>query len=406
MQLRRLFRVVNGGTPTADLINWDGEVRWATPVDLARVDGEFIDETERRLTVTGLRSGSRSVPSDSLILSTRAPIGYVAQTVREIAFNQGCRGLVPVVSMDIRYFRYQLSALRADLQSLGAGSTFQELSTEALATMRLTKPGVETQSAIANFLDAETAHIDALIAKKRLMLRLLKERRRSYLLSLFNPSGSHVRSLEWLGKVPRDWPLVQIGVVGDFYAGTTFPHSYQGQTVGDYPFIKVGDLWSDEAGTAIDTATNWITRFDAQLLGGRVVPAGSVLYARVGEALRINPRRLTRRPSLVDDNVRAIRFRYGDGRYWSELLTLLDLAQLANPGPVPSVSEGQVATVRVPLAPIQEQVRISDAMARERAVRSKVSVSITEQIERLAEHRQALITAAVTGQLKVPGDAA
>jgi type I restriction enzyme S subunit len=267
-------------------------------------------------------------------------------------------------------------------------------------------PDFVTQQAIADFLDAETAPIDALIAKKRQMLRLLEERRGSYLLNLLSSSGPHVRNLEWLGDVPEDWPLVQVGVVGDFYAGTTFPHSYQGQSVEDYPFIKVGDLWSDEAGTVIDTATNWITRFNAQALGGRVVPAGSVLYARVGEALRINPRRLTSRPSLVDDNVRAIHFRYGDGRYWSELLTLLDLAQLANPGPVPSVSEGQVATVRVPLAPAREQVRIADAMAREREVRSKASTSILEQLERLAEHRQALITAAVTGKIEVPEVAA
>jgi type I restriction enzyme S subunit len=178
-QLRRLFRIVNGGTPTADPINWDGEVRWATPVDLARVDGEFIDETERRLTVTGLHSGSRSVPSGSLILSTRAPIGYVAQTTREMSFNQGCRGLVPVVSMDIRYFRYQLSALRDDLQSLGAGSTFQELSTEALATMRLTNPNIEMQRVIADFLDTETVRIDGLVNKQRLIIDLLTERRQA-----------------------------------------------------------------------------------------------------------------------------------------------------------------------------------------------------------------------------------
>ena len=180
-KIRRLFRIVNGGTPTADPQNWDGEVRWATPVDLARVDGGYIDETERRLTPTGLRTGSRSVPVGSLILSTRAPIGYVAETAREMAFNQGCRGLVPVVGMDIRYFRYQLSALRDDLQSLGAGSTFQELSTEALATMRLTCPDVETQRAIADLLDTETARVGSLADKHRRIIELLAERRQAFI---------------------------------------------------------------------------------------------------------------------------------------------------------------------------------------------------------------------------------
>lgn len=132
-RLRRLFRVVNGGTPTSDPDNWDGDVRWATPIDLGRVNGRHLTSTDRTLTTEGLMTGSRSVPAGSLIVSTRAPIGYIAETTATTAFNQGCRGLVPVVELDTRYFRYQLGAITDRLTAAGQGSTFVELSSDALA---------------------------------------------------------------------------------------------------------------------------------------------------------------------------------------------------------------------------------------------------------------------------------
>src|SRR5271157_1993578 len=95
MQLRRVFRVINGGTPTSDPANWNGSVPWATPVDLGRSHGGVIRDTDRTLTIDGLRAGSSLVPGGSLIVSTRAPIGYVAEVAEPTAFNQGCRGLVP-----------------------------------------------------------------------------------------------------------------------------------------------------------------------------------------------------------------------------------------------------------------------------------------------------------------------
>lgn len=80
VQIRRLARLANGGTPTADDIYWGGSVLWATPVDLARVDGGTISTTSRTLTAAGVRTGSATIPARSVRLSTRAPIGYAAVT--------------------------------------------------------------------------------------------------------------------------------------------------------------------------------------------------------------------------------------------------------------------------------------------------------------------------------------
>lgn len=141
--------------------------------------------------------------------------------------------------------------------------------------------------------------------------------------------------------------------------GTTFPHSFQGKTNGDIPFIKVSDFPLADRGI-LSTANNWVSATAVRHLGGRILPRGCVLYPRVGAALLLNQRRLTGRPCVVDDNVRGFEPYSGDPRYWRYLMTLLDMGKITNPGPVPSVSETQVAAVRVPLPPPDEQRRIAD----------------------------------------------
>ena len=176
LPLRRIFRVVNGGTPRSDPENWEGTIAWATPVDLGRRHGKRISATDRTLTPAGLSTGSRAVSSGSLLVSSRAPIGYIAQTTCLMAFNQGCKGLEPTQPVDVRFFRYQLSSMTEDLQSRGQGSTFLELSGEALAATRVTLPPLVEQRTIADYLDTETSRIDNLIRKKRRMIELLDKR--------------------------------------------------------------------------------------------------------------------------------------------------------------------------------------------------------------------------------------
>ncbi len=176
--IRRVFRIVNGGTPTASAENWGGDIAWATPADLARCDGAQILSTQRALTPVGLESGSNLVPAGGLIISSRAPIGYVVETVKPTAINQGCKGLSPRQEVDIRFFRYQLSVMTAQLQSRGQGSTFTEISSDALASCPIGVPSLSGQREIADSLDVLTAKFDALIVAKRRQQWLLEQRRR------------------------------------------------------------------------------------------------------------------------------------------------------------------------------------------------------------------------------------
>ncbi len=179
VKLKYLFRIVGGGTPTTDPSNWGGQVQWATPVDLAKSNGDAIASTERTLTSEGLQSQSRLVGASSIIISTRAPIGYVAQCVVPMSFNQGCKGLEPKIELDTRFFLHQMSTLAETLNSLGQGSTFKELSSESLSQVQLKMTDIATQRTISKRIDEKMLLIARAIVSTTKQIELLTERRQA-----------------------------------------------------------------------------------------------------------------------------------------------------------------------------------------------------------------------------------
>lgn len=214
LQLRRLGAIVGGGTPTALPDNWDGDIPFATPPDLRPVLGSVVDQTERTLTDDGAASGSAVVPAGSVLLSIRAPIGYVARTSRPMAFNQGCRALVPGDTVDSQFVVYSLMAAADELQSLGRGTTFMELSATQMAAIEIPVPPVAEQHGIADYLDRETARIDTLIEEQQRLIEMLRERRDSIVDASLAEHGFQIPgSLDEKEpyRVPDGWEVVLLG---------------------------------------------------------------------------------------------------------------------------------------------------------------------------------------------------
>jgi type I restriction enzyme, S subunit len=328
-----------------------------------------------------------------------------------VCFQNTLLRLRPRPATDPRFLAWWCRFAFADglFASIASGANIFHVSADRVRSLPLTYRPLARQRAIADYLDAETARIDALIEKKRRLVGALSEEfRAAALQKVTGARGSHggVTRLDWLGDVDGEWPTPQISSIADFFTGTSFPHEYQGKADGEVPFFKVADLALEKDGFYLHSPANFVSHADAEELGGRIVPPQTVVYARVGAALLLNLRRITTTDCLVDDNVRGVQFRRGDVRYWAYLLSLLDLAQFANPGPVPSIAEGQVGGIRVPMPPEDVQRSIADALDERRALIEKTRARIDRQIGLLVEHRQALITAAVTGELAVPGVAA
>ncbi len=122
--------VVNGGTPKTGVSEyWDGSHQWITPAEMGKRSSPYIKQTERTITDAGLKNSSaRLLPANSIILSSRAPIGHLVINTAPMATNQGCKGLVPRNGLDSKYLYYYLASIVPLLNDLGTGATFKELS--------------------------------------------------------------------------------------------------------------------------------------------------------------------------------------------------------------------------------------------------------------------------------------
>ncbi len=179
--LKRIFKIVNGGTPSSSEESyWNGEIVWVTPNDLSKLTETCIVDSERKITEDGLHNCSaRIVPKDSIVISTRAPIGYVAIAGVPLCTNQGCKCLVPTKVVNYKYYYYWMLSISFYLNVLGQGTTFMELSNDSLSMVELLIPSISEQGKISNYLDRKTAEIDALVTEIKGQIQKLKEYRQS-----------------------------------------------------------------------------------------------------------------------------------------------------------------------------------------------------------------------------------
>ncbi|WP_411709070.1 restriction endonuclease subunit S [Corynebacterium sp. LaCa116] len=155
VRLGDVCEVVSGGTPKTSVAEyWDGEIPWVTPADLSKLKGLEVAAGARAITQRGVDNSSAVLlPAGSVVLSSRAPIGYVAIAQVPLATNQGCKSFIPSPEVDARYLAYHLLSQKDVLQSLGTGATFKELSKSRAADIRIPLPPLESQRCIAAVLD-------------------------------------------------------------------------------------------------------------------------------------------------------------------------------------------------------------------------------------------------------------
>ena len=171
-------RIVGGSTPSSsEAAYWDGTIIWVTPTDISKVTR--LRDSQRRITKKGFDSCSTTlVPVGSLVVTSRAPVGNVALAEVPLCTNQGCKSLIPESRvMDSNYGYQVFGRLRDELQSLANGTTFTEISTNALGNVSLPIPPLAEQAAIAAYLDKQTAAITAAMTRAQREFELLSEYR-------------------------------------------------------------------------------------------------------------------------------------------------------------------------------------------------------------------------------------
>ena len=220
-----LFHIETGSTPKTDVKEYwqNGNIKWITPKDLGKLTNKFIFDTERKITQDGLNSCSTTIiPKGSIIISTRAPIGHIAICGDEMCFNQGCKGIViknkNQVLNDFLY--YVLLTKVKEMDALGSGATFKEISRKKLASIQIPLPPLPEQKRIV-------ARIEALFSKIDEIKRLRKEA--NDLAKTLLPSALH----EVFSKADeKGWRWVRLGEVCETLMGGT-------------PRTNIKEYWSE-----------------------------------------------------------------------------------------------------------------------------------------------------------------
>lgn len=175
-KIKNKFMIISGGTPKSDVESyWNGDVVWVTPADYNTED-KVIVKGKRNITKEGLKNSSATIlPKNSIIFSKRAPIGLVAINAVPLATNQGCLGCIPKLNVDTIYSYFLLSSFQKQFELLGSGTTFKEISLSSFSSFVIPLPPLAEQRAIADWLDAKCADIDATIALKEQKQEKLEE---------------------------------------------------------------------------------------------------------------------------------------------------------------------------------------------------------------------------------------
>jgi type I restriction enzyme S subunit len=342
-------------------------------------------------------SANKKVPTGSLLISVRAPVGALNEADQEYGIGRGLCAVIPRTRLDKRFSWFSIQITRTELSTLATGSTYDAVSADEVGNMLFPLPPLPEQQAIAAFLDRETGRIDALIAKKQRLLELLAEQRTAMISHAvtkgldesvkMKPSG-----VDWLGDVPEHWEVKKLSWLFSYSKGTNaalLTKDYIGQNQGDYPVFS-GQTENDGLMGEIDwydfdfkMPVIFITTVGAKAMSTRIVKGKFSLSQNCALAI-------PRKTNIVSEYYEGVLRPLFD--YEKRSISLIMQ---------PSLRFEDLNRFRVPLPPLPEQQAIADFLDRETSKIDALSAKVTAVIEKLKEYRTALISAAVTGKIDV-----
>lgn len=156
-----------------------------------------------------------------------------------------------------------------------------------------------------------------------------------------------------------EWRNVALGEVCRFQAGNAFPKNEQGKSNGDIPFIKVSDMNLSKNQRKIYASNNWLTKSTALRMKLKFVPKGSVIFAKIGEALKAERLRELIYDTVIDNNIMAaIPNQNIEKGFLNFVLENIHLARFAEGSALPYLRQCDLESINIALPSKEEQKKI------------------------------------------------
>ena len=229
-KLGDICEIVSGSTPKTNIDEyWEGTIKWITPAEL-NDDTYIITDSVRKITELAVKkTGLKSFPEGTVILSSRAPIGKVAIAGCEMYCNQGFKNLICSKKINNKYLYWFLKGNTVFLNSLGRGATFKELSKSIVSNIEINLPDIVYQKKAVETLEK----VSEIIALRKRELSSLDDLIKARFVEMFGDPATN----------PMRWSETTIG--DECFYIKDGPHKSLpdiGKENGGHPFISVRNI--------------------------------------------------------------------------------------------------------------------------------------------------------------------
>ena len=200
-------------------------------------------------------------------------------------------------------------------------------------------------------------------------------------------------------KIPSNWCWSYWKYCGKFIAGNGFKNIYQGFTQYDIPYYKVGSLKFCDEGNYLIDETNTINEEIRTKLKAVKIPVNSIIFAKIGEAIKLNRRCLNKIECCIDNNLMAFiseKYFYKYIFYWTKSLNFYELT---NATTVPALRKTDLENIPIPLPPLNEQQRIVNIIESLFAKLDRAKELIENILAQFEQNKMAILHKAFTGEL-------
>lgn len=200
--------------------------------------------------------------------------------------------------------------------------------------------------------------------------------------------------IEWIGEIPEGWEIHRIKTHFSIISGSGFKPELQGQSTGDFPVCKASDISS--SGHYLHTSANYISSDIVKSQHFSIIPKGSILFAKIGEAMRKNNRSLCSLDCCVDNNCQGLVPKNISSEFSYYLFTCIDMTWFDNAGTIPCINNQKLYDCRIPFPSYDEQLLIANHLNIQCDKINEMLFHIRASIEEYKKLKQAVITQAVT----------
>ncbi len=355
---------------------------------------------------------SKVALAGDILFSVRAPVGTLNIADSEYGIGRGLCAIRCGEEIDRNFAWWMLHWARIQLAYEATGSTYEAVASEDVANLLIPLPSQSQQKQIANYLDRETEKIDALIAAKKRLLELLTEKRRSMIThavtrGLRDDVPMKDSDVEWLGKIPEHWDALPLKLLCESLQTGPFGTQLHAE---DYiengvPSINPAHLSNGKIVPDLKVSVDEDT---VERLAIHKFKLGDIVFARRGEigrcglvtqqevgwlcgsgSLRARPHKNLLNPEYL---VRVML-----NTFASNWLSIMSVGTTME-----NLNTEIIGALAIPVPPLNEQNQICNKIEKQIISLDLLSEITKNTVSLLQERRTSLISAAVTGQLRIP----